>query len=223
MNPAMIRKEHTRLDISALTQAIKPKSLEDPFHKSLETSHFFTVPKDFPSQFTPTGRIGEGLTRDESFYSAANSYLSSRTDLHHLMFYNYTGHQAPVGAALADKGVPVYWQLNGDERIINAAQDYHESFQNNRFEITDSAAILLEPNHGGTVILTDRLPTGATLKAAGIYEIVVFSEDPFENQSIDLATSHMPDRNFKDYLVSLQSQGIKITIVGLEQFVGIAK
>lgn len=213
------RRHYPRVKISSLVEAISPgaRTPNTDLHRRLAARHFFALPTKLPQDFISTGRYGTSLERDESFYTNARERLH-RIDIRHKFFINYTGHQGPVGAALAERYIPVYWQVFTKDRIVNTVQDYRLSFVNNKFSVKESAALMTEPKHqiDQTVLFqTHGLPDAEDLKREGINEVVVFGEDdPKKYISVD--TFNCPNQNFRDYLKKLERNGIRITIYGLD-------
>jgi len=166
-------KEDVKHDISALKKIVAPK--ENPYN----IRQFFTIPDELPSNFTPQGRFGQFLKRDEEFFRNTKAILKEKyQDVSHSFFINFTGHQGSIGAALSEVNIPVFWQVIGDDRIINSLQDWKESFIKNDNSNNTNAALLLEPSHWipATSILFGLLPQINTLKENGIKHLIVFTE-----------------------------------------------
>lgn len=186
------------------------------FQLRLAANQYFTRPTSLPMDFVPAGRIGDELRYEELFFTQAQKALQSLKSLDHILFLNYTGHQGGVGAALADKGIPVYWQLGGNERIINSVYNFQDHFAQNSLAQSSSAAIMLEPNHGGTRIDVSLLPSAQQLRIAKISEVVVFSEGSPREQPYSIDELIATDVNFVKELRSYQKRGIHVRIIGVD-------
>ncbi|MCQ9207221.1 MAG: HEAT repeat domain-containing protein, partial [Omnitrophica bacterium] len=211
LNPDISRRPlDKRLAIEGLRQIATPK------RNPLGISHFLSIPGAIPMNIVPTGRIGDNIELDDRYYENAKKTLASMKDAKQTCFINYTGHQGPVGACLAQMDIPVYWQLVANERVLNALQDFAEYFQNNTFENDSNFAIVLEPKHAfiGVDILS--LPSIYKLKNSNIKEIVVFSEDELgKTTNLRDFQKSGAEQEFADYLSELQKAGFPVKIVGL--------
>lgn len=197
--------------ISKLLLMIQP-----PSNAFLSMPHHFNLPEGLPADFIPLGRIEDGLRRDEMFYKHAKITMLKYKNAENTIFFNYTGHQGGVATALAEQSIPLYWQLDGNERIINSLQDWIGIIANNSNKKRTCAGIMLEPNHGLGSLDASHLPKAEYLQEHGITNIIVFSENRFGRKySLD-AISEKNDPELILYLQNLEKQGFKITVIGLE-------
>lgn len=208
------RPERGKKTIEQLIRLISPKDSNLP--------HYLLLPEGIPLSLVPKGRYNDGLTRDEMFFYNARESLSRYKDKKGIFFINYTGHQGPVAAVLAELGIPLYWQIDASSavasgRIINQIQDWIKEISSNQQENDRNLGVILEPNHGfgGTNIRTEKLPSLEYLKKNGITEIVIFSEDKY-GDSKRIENVNWPDKNFQNYFKYMEKNGIKVTIIGLD-------
>ena len=176
---------------------------------------------DVPGDYYPVGRPGDGMKRDAMFYNHAKESLQPFTNTKGTVFINYTGHEGPVAAALAEHNIPLAWQISTpNERVIQQIQDYHRELGANNSSNDSNLGIILEPNHGGNTINLSNLPSLEYLRQRGLTEVVILSEDIY-GTSNTLGSVKYPDSNFQDYLKGLESNGIKVKIIGLDVKEGI--
>lgn len=82
-----------------------------------------------PPGVIPHGRIGDGLRRDEKFYSTTKRVLEEISNaelLKNCLIIGYTGHSAPIAAACAVDGIPSSFLFPNifNERNASALQDW---------------------------------------------------------------------------------------------------
>ena len=210
VNPGTYHRENAKYDISSLQMVAIPKS--DAFG----IKNYFRIPRRLPEDFVPLGRLNDALKTDEIFFKNTKSILDAKyKNTSNTFFINYTGHQGPVGAALSELNTPVFWQIFGDERIINSLQDWKESYMSNNFKNDTNACLLLEPNHGIPQINYDDLPPINTLKEKGINSFVVFTENRYGGS---YTTDDLPniDPPIIKYLQEAKAAGIDIHVEGVD-------
>jgi hypothetical protein len=175
-----------------------------------------------PDSLIPSGRLNDGLRRDEIYFINAQESLKNR-NMANTVFFNYTGHQGSVAAALAQRGVPSSWNLTLSERIADQLQDWVPFITSHKVNTRlNSHGVILEPSHalgldGNGKINISQLPNPETLKKQGITTIAIFTEDKF-GVNIDLQgfMTRAPNREFAEYLSTLQQSGLVIHFIGLE-------
>jgi len=213
INSNIYRREGAKTPVSDLIKIIQPSK-----NGKLLIPHFFDLPPGLPYSFIPSGRIEDGLKRDEMFYSTAKTEMDKLKNSTNTLFINYTGHQGPVAAVLAENGIPLSWQVKGDERIINSLQDWISFIEKNTCSNNTNTGLILEPDHDRrTRIDVSNLPSADYLKEKGIRSVVVFAEEAFGGS---YALSQFPDTNdpaFKIYLLNLEQSGIDVKIIGLDK------
>jgi hypothetical protein len=214
---------------------IADEASASPASNSTELGRFLArvnriaIPWGIPPGFVPFGRRGRALDRDRFFEGAAETAIERLGDLSNTFFINYTGHQASVGAALAAKGVTVYWALDVNERIANAMQDRQTVLVGRDRErktpkrSPSAVALMLEPNHPtdlfappSSEIRLRELPTLALLRGSSAQRVIVFNEDTAgDDVSVDRMKIGLGDDAFHRYLQTLSYHGIDVRVVGL--------
>jgi hypothetical protein len=219
INKDIYHRPLARLSPVELQSKFQPRSKQwlDVFGHSIET------PSDMPAGFSPIGRIGDGLKRDEMFHQHAQTIIQNRyQNAKNTLFINYTGHEGPVAAALAKRNIPTYWRLTASSRILDQMQDWREDVTQSNGKNDSNAGLILEPNHGGggsVPITLSQLPDIATLKAKGITKIVVFTEDTYSEKAphdYRKVESNWPDLEFRQF-VAAAGQKFDIAVEGLDQ------
>lgn len=165
------------------------------------------------------GRKGDTIDRDFTFYTYAREYLDNNK-LTNTLFINYTGHSGPVAAALSEQNIPLFWQMDlsqdniAEDRVLGQIQDYSTQISNNNGTNNSNMGLMLECPHGfeNTLIHND-LPTSSDLLAKGIENVVIFTEDPY--QEISTATSELIP-GIQAYVEELKKAGIIIKYVGID-------
>lgn len=219
-NPGIYRKKGIpSRSADALRKMLQPKM--NPWQDIL--GHRIDFPSEMPAEFIPTGRIGDGLKRDEVFYRNAVVVMKKRySEAKNILFVNYTGHEGPVAAALAKNKISSHWSLTASPRILDQIRDWVDEIARASQDALDSnVGLILEPNHGPTRIETWILPEVGEIQGRGIHKIVVFSEDRY-SQSSPLPGSyrqlskHWPDPEMEEFLNDANQLGIQIVVEGLE-------
>lgn len=233
MQPNLLRRTGERLALAdlvegVLTRSAPPRSeTEDPLDRFLRTVTRLTIPAGVPSDVVPFGRFNSDLRRDEAYLAATEKVLDRLGVLPgDTFFINYTGHQGAVGAALAHRGVPVYWGLTINERIADALQSFFPDLAtrgpaHTQERVSPSAtAIMLEPYHlrvgdFRSDIDVAKLPDSTMLRAAA-KKVIVFTEDHAGKEpSVDDVHLPRPDEPFRDYLRSLSAAGVEVRVQGV--------
>lgn len=177
-------------------------------------------PNRASDDLVPSGRFGDFLKRDEKFYENAQKALKDKV-VANTLFFNYTGHQGPVAAALSEKGIGSSWNLTLNERIADQMQDWAPLISKNKVDPKlNSHGIILEPSHnlgmdGNGVFDVSKLPTPQALKRLGISRVVVFTEDDF-NSSVNVDTFQKTNKEFSSYLRMLQNNHLELEFIGLD-------
>jgi len=214
-NKGLIGKVNSlpRLTLAELLEIIEPKDRLFP--------HFIGLPMDIPPSLKLTGRLGYAETRDKNYYEMAKQSIAELGDsFKDALMINYTGHQAPVGAAIAEHNIPIYWQMTANQRILNAIKDYYPYFKNNTLQNHyNNYSVLLEAPHSpADVISISLLPNAKQLQDLGISQIILFTEN-ISGKKYTLSDLSMTNvrPEFIDYLEELYVNGIKPIIIGLEK------
>jgi hypothetical protein len=210
-NPDIYHRTGKKHLLGVLLTLIKPNDTK--------ISHYFTLPIGLSFDFKPIGRIGEFLKRDEKFYENARSELVALRNPKKTLFLNFTGHSGSVAAALAEKGIPIYWQMRGNERTINSLQDWIGKITANTKSNKTCAGLMLEPSHGAkddVAVSIATLPTAADLQRMGLTTVIVFSENIFGRLHTVDSLVTASDAAFINYLRGLETNGVKVQVSGLD-------
>ncbi len=202
-----------KFSIQELLEKISPKN-----NNLKHTMRLSNVPRSLIHY----GRKGDTIDRDYMFYIYAQNFMREHSSSNTL-FINYTGHSGPVAAALAEHNIPTYWQMDlsedniAEDRILGQIQDYINIITKNENTNNSNLALMLEPPHSFIpTVIQSALPSIEALKLQKIRKIVIFTEDPFGEETNECPNSDTFFLGIKSFVDKLTQSGFEIEFVGLD-------
>lgn len=183
---------------------------------------------ELPGQLVPYGRQNDFIDRDYTFYRYTQQHLQNEEE-NGVLYISYTGHTVATASALAEKNIPLIWQMDlsesgiSEKRVLEQLQDYSPILTRNNESNTANLGIMLELDHSLSygyhnyrpTVMKDMLPDIDFLKQIGIKKVKVFTEDIFSNFS-KRQTSLKYILGIETYLESLRAGGLPVSFVGVD-------
>lgn len=182
---------------------------------------------ELPRQLVPYGRQNDFIDRDYTFYRYTQQHLTNEES--GVLYISYTGHTVATASALAEKNIPLIWQMDlsesgiSEKRVLEQLQDYSSILIRNNESNTANLGIMLELDHNLSygyhdyrpTVMKNMLPDIDFLKQIGIKKVKVFTEDTFSPASKD-QTSIKYILGIETYLESLRAGGLPVSFVGVD-------